>query len=71
MIVGSLHKVPIGFRGDYLRDNNRERVRQPFIVIREATFEEYLEQLDIAGIKKAALTDFDFTHNFFYEVSTD
>ena len=66
MISGSNHRIPIGFRGKGLVDGNLVwHEEQPWVILRESTREEYLEQLRQEGLVSR------HAKQYYYEVSVD
>lgn len=72
MIIGSDEKLPIGFRGIGLSDpQGRMHDDQPFVVIREATAEEYFADDRHSTMPASQVRRILSGRAFFYEVSID
>ncbi len=69
MVIGSALQLSIGARARGITDDRGHRVELPFLVLRVATFEEYLADLDDEARTLALQSD--FGGDYFYEVSVD
>lgn len=74
MILGGYEKLEIGERRTSCTDHERnEHPKQPFVVLREATLEEMIEQCHEYGVPEHLIDIWrrEASFSFFYEVSVD
>lgn len=71
MITWMDFDVPVGYKGEGIYDFDHKYHKQPSVVIRKATKEEYIEYYKFMNNGKIGGSLELLENKFFYEISTD